>query len=235
MVLMKNLFRDFVLLFIVIFYSCTYGFAYDEFGNKKIPNTIIEFAEQRKDYFGNDYSIYYIMKWHKYEVYRIKKKTYGIVYTSPRYILFDGKKIIKPTIDEYKKLEWDVRLYTNKILSKNNKILTKKLSHNAKKIMEIEDNTEPPEVPQALYKYANKYMIKGDDVGFLYLMDWEGQHVYRTYWKRYGFIFNPLTVILYDGRTIRRPSQLEFDIIKPLLQHAYENYLNEQARLHSKG
>ena len=232
--LMKNLFRDCVLLFIIIFYSCTYGFAYDEFSNKKIPNTIIEFAEQRKDYFGNDYSIYYIMKWHKYEVYRIKKKTYGIVYTSLRYILFDGKKIIKPTIDEYKKLEWDVRLYTNKVLRKNNKILTKKLSHNAKKIMEIEDNTEPPEIPQALYKYANKYMIKGDDVGFLYLMDWEGQHVYRTYWKRYGFIFNPLTVILYDGRTIRRPSRQEFDIIKPLLQHAYENYLNEQARLHSK-
>ena len=173
------------------------------------------------------------MKWHKYRVYRIKKKTYGIVFISPHYILFDGKKIIKPTIDEYKKLEWDVRIHTNSKLRKNNKMLTKKLSRNAEKIMEIEDNTKPPEIPQALYKYANKYMIKGNDIEFLYLMDWNGYHVYRTYWKRYGFIFNPLTVILYDGHTIRRPSSEEFDIIKPLLQHAYENYLNEQARLHS--
>ena len=100
--------------------------------------------------------------------------------------------------------------------------------------MEIEDCTEPPNIPPALYEYANKYMIKGDDVHFLYLMDWENQHVYRAYWSRYGFILNPLTVILYDGHKIRRPSAEEFKIMLNPMRHAYEQYLNEQAHLHSK-
>ena len=88
---------------------------------------------------------------------------------------------------------------------------------------------------QALYKYANKYMIKGKDVEFLYITDWNGQHVYRTYWHRYGFIFNPLTVILYDGHTIKRPSKGEFMILLDPMQHAYEKYLIELEHLHNKG
>lgn len=231
---MKKFFLISFIITITIIFSNIRIYATNNSTEENMPKAIINYAEGRKDCFGNDYNIYYIMKWHKYKVYRIKKKTYGIVYISPFYILFDGKNITVPTIEEYKQLNWDVRIHTNKVLIKNNKILTKKLSRNAQKIMKTEDNTEPPNIPPVLYKYANKYMIKGDDIEFLYLMEWEGQHVYRTYWKRYGFIFNPLTVILYDGHTIRRPSQQEFDVMLSPMQHAYEKYLNEQARLHSK-
>ncbi len=229
--------RKFFCFFISVI-SVFFIFTNDSYANNKndnkIPKAVIEHAEKNKKYFGKEYSISYIMKWQKGKVYRIKKKTYGIVYSSPCYIVFKGGKILKLTIDERKRLDWDINTHTNQVLNKNNKILTKKLSRNAKKIMEIEDNTPPPEIPNALYKYTNKYMIKGNDVGFLYLMEWNGMHVYRSYWKRYGFIFNPLTVILYDGHLIRRPSQEEFDIMLPLMQDAYEKYLNEQARLHSK-
>ena len=230
---MKNIIQLLFFSFIII-YSCSFVYAQDITINTNIPKAVMEFAEQRKDCYGNNYSINYIMKWHGYKVYSIRKKTYGIVYNSPLYIIYDGKKIVKPRIEEYNQLIWDVQIYTNNEFNKNNKILTKKLLRNAEKVMDIENSTKPPEIPPALYKYANKYMMRGYNVEFLYIMDWNGYHVYRTYWKRYGFIFNPLTVILYDGHTIRRPTNEEFDIIKDPIRHAYEQYLNEQARLYNK-
>lgn len=201
--------------------------------NNQIPDAVIQYANS---YHKNseEYDIYYIMKWHKYDVFEIRKKEYGIVFRTPRYILFDGKFVLIPSIETHKTISWDVRIHTNKVLKKRNKILIKKLSRNAKKIMQIEDNTKPPEIPPTLYKYANKYMIKDENANFIYLMDWNGQHVYRAYWKKHGRAFHPYTIVLYDGHKIRRPSNDEFDEMLSPMQHAYEQYLNEQARLHNK-
>ena len=200
---------------------------------KQIPNAIIQYANS---YHKNseDYDIYYIMKWHKYDVFEVRKREYGIVFRTPRYVLFDGKFVLIPSIETHKTISWDVRIHTNKVLKKRNKMLIKKLSHNAEKIIETDEKTKPPNIPNALYKYAKKYMIKNEEPEFIYLMDWHGFYVYRTYWKSFGFPFHRLTTILYDGHTIRRPTTKEFELLEAPMRNAYENYLNEQARLHSK-
>ena len=202
--------------------------------NKIFPSKVNEYIDthiQNKE----KYKFLYVMRWHKYKVYAIRRITYGIVWGDIEYyILYDGKQVRLPRPEERQQLRHDVRVYYNKSIGKTNRLITRKLSRNANKIMVIDDNTPPPQIPPALKQYTNKYMIKGDDVEFLYIMDWNGQHVYRTYWLRYGSIFNPLTVILYDGHIIRRPSEEEFKLMYTPMCQAYEKYLIELGRLHSK-
>lgn len=200
-----------------------------------------EFPLKVKEYINthiankDKFKFYYVMKWHGYKIYSIRRITYGIAWGgSEYYILYDGKNVRMPKPEERKQLRLDVRTKYNKSIEKTNRLLTRKLSRNAKKIMKIEDNTPPPQIPPALKIYSDKYMIKGDDVEFLYIMDWKGQHVYKTHWLRYGAVFNPLTVILYDGHTIRRPSKEEFSILYSPMCRAYEKYLIELGRSHNK-
>ena len=201
---------------------------------KKIPKVVTQYVETK--YQNPNYKAFYIMQWNNCDVYRIidsSKK--GIVFTSPIYILYNGKKVFRPTIEEISILRYDARIWQNYKYKKDLKKLTKKLSPNFDKKMIIDDNTKPPNIPPALYTYANKYMRVNKNVKFLYIMDWKDQHVYRTYWSGYSSILNELTIILYDGHTIRRPNKEEFKAMLNPMSRAYENYLRELTRSHNKG
>ena len=80
-----------------------------------------------------------------------------------------------------------------------------KLYKNMYKTMDSHDDTLPPNIPPSVTKYANKYMMKGIGRKIVYTTDWNGNHVYRVYWKKYGNMTHPLATIIYDGKTIRRP------------------------------
>ena len=189
---------------------------------KQIPKIVSQYVEAK--YQNPDYKAFYIMKWNNCDVYRIiNSSEKGIVFTSPIYILYNGKKVYRPTIEEMSILRYDARIWQNY-----------KYKKDLKKLI-IDDNTEPPNIPPALYTYANKYMRVNKNVKFLYIMDWKDQHVYRTYWSGYSSILNELTIILYDGHTIRRPNKEEFKAMLNPMSRAYENYLRELTRSHNKG
>lgn len=227
----KSFFK--IMLILYLLFTCT-QITVEAKHSDKLPETVKEYIASR--YNNSDkYTAYYVMKWQGCNVYEIiNKEQKGIYWGSPTYILYDSKRVIFPTLDERHDLNFDAQVWSNFEHKKKTEKLKKKLLPNANKVMIMDDGTLPPQIPPILKQYANKYMIKGDDVEFLYIMDWEGQHVYRTYWHRYGAIFNPLTVILYDGHTIRRPSKEEFDVMYTPMCHAYEKYLIELGRLHSK-
>ena len=200
---------------------------------KKIPKIVSQYVETK--YKHPNYNAFYIMKWNNCEVYRIiNSSEKGIVFTSPIYILYNGKKVFRPTIEEMSILKEYVRVWYNHKHKRDLNILTRKLSPNSNKKMVIDDNTEPPNIPPALYTYANKYMRVNKNAKFLYIMDWKDQHVYRTYWSGYSSILNELTVILYDGHTIRRPNKEEFKAMLNPMSRAYVNYLIELTRSHNK-
>ena len=201
---------------------------------KNIPKVVTEYIESK--YKNNNYKAFYVMKWNSCKVYQIvddSKK--GIVYGSPIYVLFNGKKVFHPSIEEMSILRYDVRVWYNYKYKKDLNKLTKKLSANFDKKMIIDDNTEPPNVPPALYKYANKYMKLNNNIKIYYVMDWKDQHVYRTYWSGYCSIFNEFTVILYDGHIIRRPNNEEFKAMLNPMRQAYKDYLNELTHSRNKG
>lgn len=200
---------------------------------KKIPKTILQYVKTK--YQNPNYNAFYVMKWNNCDVYRIVDSSErGIVFTSPIYILYNGKKVFRPSAEEMSILKEDVRVWYNHKYKIDLNKLTKKLSPNSNKKMVIDDNTEPPNIPPALYTYANKYMRVNKNVKFLYIMDWKDQHVYRTYWSGYSSILNELTVILYDGHTISRPNKEEFYAIRNPMKKAYEDYLNELTHSHNK-
>ncbi len=222
-------------LFLLFLFISSFGvsFGANSVHGKNLPKYVINRAEQRFN--GSDkIKIVFIMNWHGYKVFQVIKKEKGIVFDNPRYWLFKNGKFYKYNIKEYNQLCLDVRLHQNKEIIKNNKELTKKLLPNEYKIMEIDENMQSVDIQVTLREYAKKYMIKNQEANFLYLLEWNGQHVYRAYWPKYGFLLNRLAVILYDGHIIRRPTKEEFDELLPKMRKAYEEYLNELTHLHNK-
>ena len=172
------------------------------------------------------------MKWNKYKVYYIKTDKKGIHLTGlPQYILYNGKRARFPTIEEDRVLQTDARNYCNILYKKNYTTLERKLRSKKNKIMKIKISTTPPEVPSAITEYANKYMLKGNDREIFYLTTWNNYQVYRVYWKRYGLLCIPSSIILYDGNVIRRPTQDEFKNLRKPMSDAIEKraiYLGRQ-------
>lgn len=196
-----------------------------------IPKPVQEFALHAMN---NDrqHKITYIMKWKKYKVYYLRTSRKGIHLTgSPKYILYNGKQARFPTIEEDRVLQTNVRNYCNVKQKKNYTALEQKLSSKKNKTMEIKISATPPEVPSAITEYADKYMLKGKDREIFYLTTWNDYQIYRVYWKRYGFLCVPSSIILYDGSTIRRPTQDEFKKLRKPMNDALEKraiYLGHQ-------
>ena len=152
----------------------------------------------------------------------------------PSYILFNGKDVRKPREEESQQLQFDALKYCNQKRYLTYLKLENKLKKNANKVIKTFDNTPPPEVPPAIIEYADKYMLKRKDRRIFYLMDWNGQHVYRTYWLKYGLLPVPSSIILYDEQTIRRPNQEEFKNMRIPMSNAMLKHAMEQAHQDNK-
>ncbi len=193
----------------------------------RLPVKVQQYGENYSQTVKKKIKIYYVMRWHDFKVYRISTVEKGVIYGgTPRYILYNKKEIRRPTKEENVILQQEAIQHNNIVVSKKYEQLTHRLAGNLNKTMNIIDETLPPDIPPVIIKYADKYMIKGNDRNIMYLMDWNDQHVYRTCWSRYPSQLHPYAIILYDGNTIRRPSKEEYDNMHSALQDALFNRLN---------
>ena len=199
---------------------------------EKLPKSVIEYVEQHISDSKYPYNVYYVMKWNGHKVYTIITTRKGIHTTGlPYYILYNGKITRRPTQEENHMLQADARDYSIFKAKKIYKKLDKQLYFGSNKILNINDtDISSKEVPTSVIRYADKYMMRGTDREIFYLMDWNGYHIYRVYWKRYGLKPHRLTIILYDGKTIRRPTEEEFKELKSPMSNAYFEYLLELGR-----
>ena len=214
--------KKFLLLFFLLIFVCnSSSYAEVIYKPKYMPRKVKKLINPQTAK-NEIINVIYIMKWHKYKVYRIYTAKKGL-YTggAPQYVLFDGKIVRHPTTEEDKILQLDATRFCHKKRYKDYLELSKKLQKKANKTMTLVDKTEPPEVPLAINTYADKYMMKGKGRKIFYLMDWEGQHVYRTYWPHYGLLPVPKSVILYDGNIIRHPTKEEFEKMRIPMEKAY--------------
>ena len=222
----KNIFLIYFIVITVL--NLPYCFANIVYKPKNTPKIIKYYVETHIKKHDKNYKVVYIMNWKGSKVYRIISTEKGVIMGgAPTYFLLDGNNVRIPTKEEDRELQLDVLKYCNNKRHLTYLKLEKILQKNAHKRMEIADNTPPPEIPPVIITYADKYMLKGKDRKIFYLMDWNSQHVYRTYWLRYGLLPVPASIILYDGYTIRRPTQEEFKQMrlpmdKALLKRAME-------------
>lgn len=169
----------------------------------------------------------YIMRWKGYKVYRVKKLFYNECFTTPDYLLYKNNSVIKAPYESYQELDYKSIISSNRRKPICSGILLDKLEKNSNKIMQIQDNTQPPNIPSDFYKYAYT-LIKEKDVRFIYIMDWGNEHIYWVYWPKYCLV-SPKTIILYDGRTVRLPNKEEYEQIKEPLEKEFKNIIHKKA------
>lgn len=224
---LKKIFINFFIVFFIFEITPAKVFAQNYNIKQSFPRAIEEYIT--KNYKSND-EVYlcYIMRWKGYKVYRLKKIYYNKIFTLPEYLLYKNKTVRVADSEEFQELTYKSIISSNKKRPLHHEILIDTVNKNSNKTMKISNIIEPPNVPPELYQYAYKKIIKEKDVRFVYIMDWNNQHVYWAYWPKYGMI-KPLTIIFCDNKIIRMPTASERKEINDKFTEEFTKKINKMA------
>ena len=220
----KILYYTFIIIILLI---CLSADAKDYTNLETFPNALDKYITD--EYKDKDFvHVEYIMRWKGYKVYRVKKFFYNLTFTLPDYLLYKNNSVIKAPYDFFQELTYESIIRSNKKKPVCSGILLDRFEKYSNQIIQISDNTQPPNIPSVLYKYAYS-LVKEKDVRFTYIMDWDNKHIYWAYWPKYCLV-NPRTIILYDGHTVRMPNKEQYKQMKEPLEKEFKNIIQQKAK-----